>query len=165
MNKATFKDLKNKLLKTVAGHGITVRISYQPIKRPYGVGVSGTYSASKKRINLVVRGNSSYLAILATLAHEIRHAQHHIKGLFKEYYNPDLESKTYRLKIQSGEITPPSLDIGQKAEDDCNLYAVKWLKKNGHPLNKNKVTYKSYFEPYPYYHTLTYRLHQLKPRL
>lgn len=164
MNNLTFNQLKKQLLDTVTPLGVTYRITYQSIKRPFGVGVSGTYSSARNRINVIVRGKSSYLAILATLAHEVRHAQHHHLGLFPEYYDPNLESKEYRQLVRNGQVVPPTLEIGQAAEDDCNLFAVNWLAEKGHSLNPDKKTYQVFFKPYPKYDLLTYRLRQLMPR-
>ena len=164
MRKKQFKILKNKLIERVSGFGVTVRISNGKFKRGNSYGVSGLYSSRKKRINVVIRGRCSYLAILATLAHEIRHAEHHSKGLFPDYYDPVMETKEYRTKIKDGLIIPPPVEEGQKAENDCDLFAVNWLKSEGYPLDRKKKSYQAFFKPYPIYNVFTYHLHRLVPK-
>lgn len=163
MTHKEFLLLKNKLIQLVTPFGVSVRISKKPICRPNLMGVSGTYSSARRKINVTSRGNNSYLSILATLAHEVRHAQHHHLGLYAEYYNPLFEDKNYRSQIKQGLIAPPSVQVGQEAEDDCNLFARTWLEAEGYPLDSTKKTYESYFNPYPVYNVLSYYLNQLAP--
>lgn len=163
MTKQEYSRLKNKLINMVQPLEVKVKIYKKPLLRPNLVGVSGSYSCSRKSINVISRGNNSYLAILATLAHEVRHAQHHHQGLFQEYYNPLFEDKHYRQQIRLGLIAPPSLTVGQMAEDDCNLFARLWLAQEGFPLDPSKKTYESYFNPYPVYNLVSYHLQQLAP--
>lgn len=163
MTKQQFLIIKNKLISSVAHFG--VKVSFAKAKFKYGVyGVSGSYSSLKKKINIRTHGNCSYLEILATLAHEVRHAQHDFLHLFPLYYNPNLETKLYRQQVKQGLITPPSNEIGLEAENDCNLYAVNFLKQEGFPLNCQVKWCQSFFEPYPIYNLLTEHLNRLVPR-
>lgn len=163
MTKNEFKRIKKDLLALITPFGVVCAIKKEKFKYGRGFGVSGTYSAKTKRINLRIRGNCAYLEILATLAHEVRHAQHHQEGLFPEYYDPQLESKEYLSQIKQGLIIPPSVEIGLVAENDCNSFAREYLKTQGHPLNSQTKWSNFFYEPYPKYEVLTYRLRQLMP--
>lgn len=163
MTKQQYLTLRKVLVASVENYG--VKVAFSKAKFKYGVyGVSGSYSSLKKKINIRTHGNCSYLEILATLAHEVRHAQHDFLNLFPAYYNPDLETKEYRLQVKQGLITPPSNEVGLAAENDCNLYAVTFLEQQGFALNNQIKWCKSFFDPYPLFNLMTEHLHQLVPR-
>lgn len=162
MTKKQFRNYK-KLLCQELPPQVRVRITYG-LFNPERMGVSGSYSSRKQSIHIFCRGRNSYLSILACLAHEIRHAQHHAQGLFPEYYQPRLETKEYRQLVRAGLEIPPSIEVGQQAEDDCNLYARQILQQLGLTLSPTLRTFRGYFEPYPQYYIMTYALHQLRPR-
>lgn len=163
MKKSDFLILKKELIETANQLGSVVRISRTPFRRNR-FGVRGSYSIESKRINIEISGKCSYSLILAVLAHEVRHAQHHNLGLFPGFYDLAIRSKAYRESIRQGLVIPPSIDEGQAAEDDCNLFAINWLKRHGINLNKDKSSYCSFFEPYDKYDLATYRLWLLVPK-
>ena len=157
MKRTAYLTLRRKLISSVAPFGVKVSFRQGKFKRN-SFGVSGAYSARTKRISITMSGNVSYSLILMVLAHEVRHAEHHRDNLFSQYYNPLFENKDYREKMKSGEIDTPCISIGLAAENDCNVYAVKWMKDHGAELDPTKKTYQSFFEPYPAYEVLTYRI-------
>lgn len=149
--------LKNmKVLRAKAlSFGVKVNFYRRPIRYPNKYGVNGGYSAKEKSITLTAYGNQSYSYILAVLAHEVRHAEHDFLGLFKEYYNPAMNDvKHFATQVANNKLTMPSQTVALQAENDCNKYAIKFMKKIGAPLKKSTKTYKSFFEPYPEHHTL-----------
>ena len=145
-----------KLLRAKANSfGVTLKFYRRPIRYPYKYGVNGGYSAKDKSIILTAYGNQSYSYILAVLAHEVRHAEHDFLGLFKEYYNPAMNDiKAFAQQVANKEIKLPSNAIALQAENDCNKFAIKFMKKMGSPLKKRSKTYKAFFAPYPAHHTL-----------
>lgn len=163
MTRQQYLNLRQKLISSVENYG--VKVSFSKAKFKYGVyGVSGSYSALKKKINIRTHGNCCYLEILATLAHEVRHAQHDFFNLFPDYYNPHLETKECREHIKQGLIIPPTNEVGLAAENDCNLYAITFLAQEGFALNEQVKWCKSFFEPYPLFNLFTEHLNRLVPR-
>lgn len=145
-----------KLLRSSAKKlGVTIKFYRRPIKYPSHFGVNGGYSGKDKSITLTVYGNQSYSYIIAVLAHEVRHAEHDYLGLFKEYYDPAMNDiKDFAQKVVNKTLTLPSNSIALQAENDCNKFAINFMKKIKHPIKKSVKTYRPFFEPYPEHHTL-----------
>ena len=161
MIKGKFKSLLVELKKEAKRLGVSIVIRREKIKYPDHFGVSGHYCSRLKKISIKILGNQSRAYILAVIAHELRHAIHDNLGIYKDFYhNSDLSSKEYVMQIRSREKDLPSLAIALRAENDCNRFAVNWLKERDFPLDQNKKTYASFFQPYPRYHIWFYHLYR-----
>lgn len=67
---------------------------------------------------------------LHILLHELRHAEHHKKGLFKRYYSKDcVKYNDYRA-------------LGMRAEIDCDKTAFDFIKANYKELLIEEPSYK-----------------------
>jgi hypothetical protein len=158
MNLATYRKhfavLKG--LATVAGADLDV--DYFQVKYPDRYGVYGHYNTEKRRIYVKVYGNQSRKLILATLAHEVRHAQHHHQGLWADYYDSRYHQPDYVEKVLRGEALPPDPSIGDPAENDCNKFATEWMAIRGIPLDPKKKSHESWFRPYNTHHVFTNRI-------
>lgn len=160
MKRSEYLKLRRILVKKASSYGVMV--SFRRVKfYRNSFGVYGSYSSMKKKIYVNISGNASYIVILAVLAHEFRHAEHHYLGLFPEYYNPDFESKDFIRRLKSGEVILPDINIGTMAENDCNLFAREFLKEHGHILIKERKTHLGFFE-YLESSTLIARLKRLQ---
>lgn len=161
MNWIQYRLLRRELVALAKKYGTKVTIRSYPIKYPDSYGVSGTHSSLHRRIAIKVVGKQSYLSILATLAHEVRHAEHRHKGMFSNYYQEKYEQPDFIKNLGSkAEDELPSIAISLRAENDCNRFARRWLHHKGFPLDPTKRTYKSFFEPYPLYNSFAHILHR-----
>lgn len=157
MTKTKFLILKRKLINKAKQLGVIVKFKKKKFKRN-DFGVDGVFSCLKKEIIIITCGNNAYSLILAVLAHEVRHAEHFELKLFIDNYNPEFEKKDSISRIKKGHLKICPVELSQAAENDCNLFAINWLRENGVILDENKRTYSFLFKPYPIYRTLSYRL-------
>jgi hypothetical protein len=110
--------------------------------------VYGFFQPAKNYICILVYGKQKYSYILATLAHEIRHAQHMKLGIYKDYYSFKYYSQKYKNDIKKNpwNVKLPNLLLGVRAENDCHRFAVNWLNSYGEDTS---VSYLQYlFESY-----------------
>jgi hypothetical protein len=169
MNKATYTQLLKEIRRELKVLGVKSSIKRYPIHYPNKFGVSGKYSTIKKQVYVDVYGNQSRLTILAVLLHELRHAYHVNLNLFPGYYeHQTVNNKDHIQGIRDGKYEIPSLDEALSAENDCNRFAVEWLKSKNIVLDPNKKSYSSFFTPYPkwdiWFYFLKLELERVKER-
>ena len=115
----------------------------------------GWCDESKGIITVYQYGRAGRLRKLHTALHELRHAIHYKKGSYPNYYQ---HLPKWHLYFENGGKKPlttpkPSMAVAVKAEQNCNDYARKILKKWGYDFP---------YEKYPKYWTLTSRFYQQK---
>lgn len=149
--------LLKKIRKIAKGLNVSLNIYYKPIiwKR-YGTYPNfgerrGSYNTKEKKIVVVFYGKIGYGRKLEILLHELRHAIHHRKGLYKDYYDSRWENIDQLLKEDNPKL--PCKRTGMLTEMDCNRFAYYWLKKEGITIPKNFKYYK--------YGTVSYQIHQM----
>lgn len=162
MRKQEFQLIKQKLIGIARACGAEVEIKRKPFLRGQTFGVGSSYNMERRKIVISLRGNASYLQILAALAYSVRHADNHDHGRFPSYYDPTIMSKNYRDQVRRGEVVPPPVAEAVAAENDCNQFAVNFLENERHPLNPETRSYASYFEPAREYSTYSGYLHRLR---
>lgn len=91
--------------------------------RRYGT-IYGRAFPSQMKACVTTRGKISRAEILGVIAHELRHLQHISQGIYQKYYQEDLSNCP--------------IYTGFRAEQDCDKFALKWLKDNGIIINKEK---------------------------
>lgn len=154
------KSLYLKLLKEIKLEAkkinVDVVLYYRPIKyNRYGGSApnfgecSGYYSQKDKKIRCTFFGKIGNGKKLNLILHELRHAIHDAKKLYKDYYNPLWEKPINHIKATNKK---PCLKTAFLAEIDCNKFAYYWLRNKGINIPKN-------FK-YTYQHTLAYRVTQ-----
>ena len=145
-----------KLLRSEATKlGVKVKFYRRPINYPNQYGMAGGYNGAEKFIIITAYGNQSYSYVLGVFAHELRHAQHHSQGLYKSYYQTELyDIEKFADLVIKNKKKLPSAKVAVSAENDCNLFAINFMKSHGFPLKK--TSYKYFYEPYPYRQTLAY---------
>lgn len=159
-----------KILKSLLPEGVKVRFTYlRDHKNNKNLG-HGIYHTKNKRIRIYIFGKKcrkQYQTILALLAHEVRHAQHHAEGLFEEYYSKKFDEhlEEYVHDFLIGKETLPDLKVGQKAERDCDKFAIDFMKAIGFPLDPGKGSHLVFFKPYPKQAIRTYPLRQALERI
>lgn len=95
----------------------------------------GYYRLNSRIAIITVYGRAPRWKILYVMAHELRHAQHHHNGLYKDYYRKDIR-RLYNWARSSAKtpmpnIKLPCLKTAFLAERDCDKFAKKWLIANG----------------------------------
>jgi len=116
--------------------------------------VYGLFFDKKKTIQVQAYGNISRIKILAVLYHELRHAEHVAKRLYREYYeiNDDIINemlKSYSLYNIPENFKIPSLKLGYLAEVDCDKSSRKKMEELGFDIK---------IGPYPWNHTSCYKI-------
>lgn len=128
--------------------GFEIYLYYKPINwrqvKDYSIftGVAGEFCSDSKKIKITITGRPGRAKILATLFHEMRHLDHYVLGLYKDYYNITYAS-TLELYDNRDPFVPkgfklPSLSIATRAERDCNNTAIKRLAKIGIRIELSK---------------------------
>lgn len=157
ISKSKYLKLLNKIRNNAKELGVNITIYNRPIIwRRFGIYPNfgehrGYYINNKKRIIVTFYGRIGHGKKLFLLLHELRHAIHHNKGLYKDYYNPlwdDLE------KLFEMENPPmPCKRTAFLAELDCNRFAYHWLKKEGIKIPKDLR--------YSPLNTVAYQIHKM----
>lgn len=162
ISKSEMRILTKELTSLAEKYGCKVKIRRRPIVwNRYGEGkpnfgeVRGLYAGNLKEISVVIYGRPARRKILACLAHEVRHAEHDVLGLFNDYYR-----KGFYEAVQFVNGNAKKLSKGFKkqctktaflAENDCNKWADKFLVRNNiKPIN----------EVYPFRSTVVWYLNE-----
>jgi hypothetical protein len=135
-------------------------VMYRYDKKKKRSSVTGLYSEQNNRIGIYIYGKQSRIQILGTLAHEVRHAEHVFRGLFKEYYNFKRFYTKKNLKLLSTnpfKVRLPNLRTGLLAEEDCCRFARKWLNKQGIETFTRESAF--LYIPYPIENVKGYNYH------
>jgi hypothetical protein len=135
VNKKTFRKLLKEIRKQASSMGMAFtlykRKPYYSVDRGPMYGVRGYFENLKNKIVVTSLGKNGRADILHTAFHELRHAQHKCKGLYKSYYDPKIYQ--YRDYVRGLTRKPRgyklNLDEAHKAEVDCDRYASEMLKK------------------------------------
>lgn len=132
-------------------------ISWQAVRNgAHVIGhVSGWCNQHTKRLVITVRGNASRARVLFVMRHELRHAEHAVRGLYADYYKDHRPLWDYaqgKLKKRP-RIKSPSNRIAFLAETDCQRVAMAFLVERGIRTTKGEEEGK-----YPYTMTAAYQL-------
>lgn len=109
----------------------------------------GQFDETDKIIEIVYwdEKTQGYSDIIQTTAHEFRHLEHFIKGLFKPYYG-NIRNFIEKYKNNKKKMHR-FLNISHLAEKDCDHFGFKYL-------NKHNIFYR--YSPYTYKMTISYDL-------
>lgn len=165
MRKQEFTEIKNKLIGIARSCGAEVKIVRKEFQRGQKFGAFGYYNIQTRTVGVQLRGNCSYLQILAALAYGVKHADNHDHGNFPGVYNQEVMTKEYAELVKNGEVIPPSVEEAMASEESCNLFVRSFLENERVPLPEGAVTYMPYFRPVTQYDVGYFlRLNQLAPR-
>lgn len=151
--KISYKEMRALMreLRTIAKyHGVEVVVHR---KSAFATGelrcyANGFYDIRKHRAVVTVYGRPSRRAVLAAVAHEVRHGMHVNLGLYDSYYQ-DIDRKIQWNCWKKLSKIPINLGVAKRAEQDCDRWADKWLE--GHNI-------RPYNEEYPSWMTLHHRI-------
>lgn len=124
-------------------------IEWRRLKGPSEI--RGGYNVISHKIRIDIRGQVTYLKRLATLAHEIRHAEHKVNRQFKTVYDVrwhGSDADIVKLFLKTSRKNRPSIKESVAAENDCNHFAIYWLRNQGVNFRPNKANF-NFFQPYP----------------
>lgn len=160
ISKSKMRTLTKELRSLAAKYGCKIKLYRRPIiwnryesGKPNFGEVRGNYAGKHKEIVVTAYGRPARRAILATIAHEVRHAEHDVKGLFAEYYQPHHQEALRFIRGHASSLPQgfkrPCNKTAFLAENDCNKWADKFLVRNGiEPMN----------EKYDYRDTMSYHI-------
>lgn len=115
-------------------------------------GLNGNCNDRNKTINVNVRGRMGRAEILWVCFHELRHAEHRVDKLFKNYYSKEMDEIIDFIQGMGPkpDIIEFDFDTGLEAENDCEDYAASRLKELGISVARRQI--------YPMENVLSYRL-------
>jgi hypothetical protein len=158
LTKKRYLAISRRLHREAAALGYTMTVYRRPINWEAirnGSHVVGHYSGycdfKEKKLVITVYGKAGYARQLYIMHHELRHAQHVVGRLFKDYYRLSL----YRLvdwiqgKVKrKPRVRPPCTKTAYLAELDCDRFASKEMRKLGLRVKSPPYRFNTTFASY-----------------
>lgn len=156
ISEKNFREIKNELIRLAHKYGGTVRI-----RKEKNIEANGEFLLPDKRITVYNTNVRTKLAILATLAHEVRHLIQYMSGEYKNafdgrhysIYNAIVKDKRIP-KYKNYEL--PDEAMFYEIEKDAERWAIAFLKERGYYRSEGFL---------PKEATFAYEFYQLLDRL